>query len=124
MKKYTTEHEWVEDLGETVKVGITDFAQNQLGDVVFVELPELGTQLELGDETAVIESVKAAGEIHSPISGEVVAVNEQLVDQPELVNEDPEGDGWFYEMRPGNLEEELGQLMGKQEYDAFVASLE
>ena len=124
MKRYTKEHEWVELLGETAKVGITDYAQRQLGDVVFVELPDLETTLGLGDEAAVIESVKAAGEIHSPISGLVIRVNEQLEDQPELVNESPEADGWFYEVMPDNIESQLGELMDEQAYNDFVSSLE
>ena len=124
MKRYTKEHEWVELLGGTAKVGITDYAQRQLGDVVFVELPDLETTLALGDEAAVIESVKAAGEIHSPISGLVLRVNEQLEDQPELVNESPEADGWFYEVMPDNIESQLGELMDEQAYNDFVSSLE
>ena len=124
MKRYTKEHEWVALLGETAKVGITDYAQRQLGDVVFVELPDLETTLGLGDEAAVIESVKAAGEIHSPISGLVIRVNEQLEDQPELVNESPEADGWFYEVMPDNIESQLGELMDEQAYNDFVSSLE
>ena len=124
MKRYTKEHEWVELLGGTAKVGITDYAQRQLGDVVFVELPDLETTLALGDEAAVIESVKAAGEIHSPISGLVLRVNEQLEDQPELVNESPEADGWFYEVMPDNIESQLGELMDEHAYNDFVSSLE
>jgi glycine cleavage system H protein len=103
--KYSKEHEWV-DL-ETKKIGITHFAQDSLGDVVFVELPEIGTELEVGDTIGVVESVKAVSDIYSPVSGKVIAVNEELLDSPELINQDPYGKGWILEMEITGGENEL-----------------
>lgn len=109
--RYTKEHEWVKDEGDgTVRVGITDYAQNQLGDVVFVELPQEGAEVSAGDSFAVVESVKAVSDIYAPVSGRIVAVNDSLEDQPELINEDPYGKGWIavIEMRdPSELEQTL-----------------
>ncbi|MDX9873277.1 MAG: glycine cleavage system protein GcvH [Spongiibacteraceae bacterium] len=115
--KYASSHEWarLEDDG-TVTVGITDHAQNALGDVVYVELPELGAELAAGQEAGVVESVKAASDIYAPISGEVIAVNEALQDAPEKVNADPYHDGWFYRLRPVELGE-LDKLLDAEEYD-------
>ena len=97
--KYTKEHEWLRSEGDTVVVGITAHAAEQLGDVVFVELPEAGDDVETGDEIAVIESVKAASDILAPADGEIVEVNESIVDDPSLVNSDPEGAAWFFKIR-------------------------
>ena len=94
MLKFSDDHEWVRVEGSVGTVGISDFAQDALGDIVFVELPEVGRQLAVGDEAAVIESVKAAGEVRSPVSGEVIEVNQALVDEPSLMNSAPEGEGW------------------------------
>ena len=94
-RKYLESHEWVEDADGTVKIGITDFAQDELGDVVFVELPNEGDDLDAGDEFGVVESIKAVSDLYSPVSGTVAEVNEALHDQPELVNDDPFGDGWM-----------------------------
>ena len=109
--RYLESHEWVRDEGDgTATVGITDHAQDSLGDVVFVELPEVGAEITAGDESGVVESVKAASDIYAPVSGEVIAVNEQLEDQPELVNEAPYGDGWFYKVKmshPAELDDML-----------------
>lgn len=109
--KYLETHEWVRNEGDgTVTIGITDHAQDALGDVVFVDLPEVGTTFAAGDESAVVESVKAASDIYAPVSGEVIAINEQLEDEPETVNNSPYGDGWFYRIRmsdPSELEELL-----------------
>ncbi|KAA0876214.1 glycine cleavage system protein GcvH [Nitrincola tapanii] len=109
--KYVASHEWIRDEGDgTVTIGITDHAQDLLGDVVFVELPEVGDQVSAGDDTGVVESVKAASDVYAPLSGEVVAVNEDLEDAPELVNSDPYGDGWFFRLRltdPAELEDLL-----------------
>ncbi|NLT95467.1 MAG: glycine cleavage system protein GcvH [Clostridia bacterium] len=113
--KYTKEHEWV-DL-ETKKVGITYFAQESLGDVVFVELPEIGTELEVGDTIGVVESVKAVSDIYAPVSGKVVAVNEELLDSPELINQDPYGKGWIIEMEITGGEDEL---LDAAEYQKLV----
>ncbi|MDN5322288.1 MAG: glycine cleavage system protein [Clostridia bacterium] len=103
--KYTKEHEWVNL--ETKKIGITHYAQEALGDVVFVELPEIGVEFEAGDSIGVVESVKAVSDIYSPVSGKVVAVNEDLLDSPELINRDPYGKGWILEMEITGGEEEL-----------------
>jgi len=114
--KYARSHEWarLEEDG-TVTVGITDHAQNALGDVVFVELPETGGSLAAGEEAGVVESVKAASDIYAPVSGEVIAVNDQLEDQPELVNSDPYNDGWFFRLQPADLSE-LEDLLSADEY--------
>ncbi|WP_299438194.1 glycine cleavage system protein GcvH [uncultured Rhodospira sp.] len=120
---YTEDHEWLAVNGETATVGITDYAQKQLGDIVFVEVPEEGKTLAKGDEAAVIESVKAASEVYAPASGTVTEGNEALADAPGTVNDDPMGDGWFFKM---TLEDtgELDDLMDQEAYDAFVAGLE
>lgn len=98
--KYQESHEWVRDEGDgTATVGITDHAQDSLGDVVFVELPEVGARLHAGDEAGVVESVKAASDIYAPVSGEVIAINESLEDEPESINNSPYGDGWFYKVK-------------------------
>ncbi|MBN8431333.1 MULTISPECIES: glycine cleavage system protein GcvH [Microbulbifer] len=117
--KYTESHEWFSVEGDEVTVGITDFAQSQLGDVVFVELPEEGAELAAGDEVAVIESVKAAGDISLPFAATVVAVNGALPDEPELVNSDPMGEGWFMRVRPQNPAE-LEALLSADAYAALV----
>jgi len=116
--KYTADHEWLrmEDDGSAT-VGITDHAQQQLGDLVFVELPEVGRELEQGEEAAVIESVKAAGEIKSPIGGTVTAVNEALADDPAAVNGDPFGEGWFYRLQPADA----AQFDALLDADAYAA---
>ncbi len=120
--KYTEDHEWVREEAELVVVGITDYAQQQLGEIVFVEPPEIGCELTKGDEAAVIESVKAAGEVKAPISGVVVAVNESLEDTPEKVNEAPDGEGWIFKMRPTDSSE-MASLMDDSAYDALLESL-
>ncbi|WP_101759280.1 glycine cleavage system protein GcvH [Oceanicoccus sp. KOV_DT_Chl] len=114
--KYASSHEWVrlEEDG-TVTVGITDHAQDALGDVVFVETPDVGANLAAGDEAGVVESVKAASDIYSPIAGEVLAVNDILEEEPETVNSDPYNDGWFYKLQPGDLSE-MENLMSAAEY--------
>ncbi len=120
--KYSKEHEWVRVDGDIAVVGISDYAQAQLGDVVFVELPEMGASFSNGDEVAVVESVKAASEIYAPVSGEVVEVNEALGDEPELVNGAPTGDGWFFKIRLGDPSE-LEGLMDEAAYLEFVKGL-
>ncbi len=119
--KYAPSHEWVrlEEDG-SVTVGISDHAQEALGDVVFVELPDVGAQLAAGDDAGVVESVKAASDIYAPIGGEVIAVNEVLEDAPETVNSDPYHDGWFYKLQPGDLSE-LEKLLSAQDYDELCA---
>jgi glycine cleavage system H protein len=116
---YTEEHEWLAVEGNIATIGITDFAQQQLGDIVFVDLPEPGKEIEQDDEVVVIESVKAAGEINSPVAGTVVAINEALADAPETVNEDPMGDGWFLKLRISN-DTDLGKLLDEAGYKALV----
>lgn len=117
--RYSEEHEWVSVDGDIATVGISDFAQQQLGDVVFVELPEVGRTIERGAEVAVVESVKAASEIYAPLSGEVIEVNEALADEPGMVNDSPEDDGWFFRMRM-NDPEEVKELMDAAAYKTFA----
>jgi len=117
--RYSEEHEWVSVDGEVATVGISDFAQQQLGDVVFVELPEIGRTVTRGDEVAVVESVKAASEVYAPVSGEVVEVNELLSDEPGTVNESAEADGWFFRLRLTDRSE-LDELMDGAAYKTFV----
>ena len=114
--KYASSHEWarLEEDG-TVTVGISDHAQEALGDVVFVELPDVGSNLAAGDDAGVVESVKAASDIYAPVGGEVIAVNEQLEDEPETVNGDPYNDGWFYKLQPEDSSE-LEKLLSAEEY--------
>ncbi len=117
--KYTKEHEWLRVDGDVVVVGITEHAATALGDVVFVELPEVETMVSEGDEVVVIESVKAASDILAPLDGEIVAVNEKLVDNPALVNADPLGAAWFFKMRVEDLSV-LDDLMDEDEYADFI----
>ena len=119
---FTEEHEWIDLEGDTATVGITDYAQGQLGDIVFVELPESGTMLEKGKDAAVVESVKAASDVYAPISGEVTEANASLEDDPALVNTSPEEDGWFFRMTIGD-KAELEGLMDDKGYKAFVDEL-
>ncbi len=119
---YTEEHEWIRVEGEHATVGISDHAQEQLGDIVFVELPEVGKKLAKGEQAAVVESVKAASEVYAPVGGEVTEVNGALEDKPEIVNEDAEGEGWFFKMKladPGELE----GLMDRDAYEKYVEGL-
>lgn len=117
--KYVSSHEWIRDEGDgTVTVGITDFAQEQLGDVVFVELPEVGTDVEAEQEIAVVESVKAASDIYAPLAGRIVAINEALVDAPEGVNSDPYGEAWFFKMKLSDTSV-LNDLMDAEAYAAI-----
>ena len=119
--KYAPSHEWASlDTDDVITVGITEHAQDALGDVVFVELPEVGQQLSAGEEAGAVESVKAASEIYAPVSGEVVAINEQLEDTPETVNSSPYGDGWFFKIRPDDIKE-LDDLLDSDEYLASLA---
>jgi glycine cleavage system H protein len=116
--KYAKSHEYVHMEGQVGTVGITDYAQKELGDVVFVELPQVGTQLEAGDELGSIESVKAVSELFAPVSGEVVEINEALAEKPELVNTDPYGDGWMIRVRVSDATE-LDDLMNAEEYEEY-----
>ena len=119
--RYTKDHEWIRVEGNEATVGITDFAQDQLGDIVFVELPEVGRKLEKGKEAGVVESVKAASEVYAPASGEVTAVNAGLADDPARVNADAMGEGWFYKIKLADAKE-LGDLMDEAAYKAFTAA--
>jgi glycine cleavage system H protein len=119
---FTEEHEWILVEGDIATVGITDHAQEQLGDVVFVEVPEEGKAFDKGDEAAVVESVKAASDVYSPVSGEVTEGNEALADDPSLVNSDPEGDGWFFKLTLSDTSE-LEELMSASDYKAFLKTL-
>ncbi len=119
---FTQDHEWIDVDGETGTVGISDYAQGQLGDIVFVEVPEDGKKLTKGDDAAVVESVKAASDVYSPVSGTVIEGNPALADDPALVNSDPEGEGWFYKITL-SYPSELEALMDESAYEAFVAKL-
>ncbi|MFZ9395808.1 MAG: glycine cleavage system protein GcvH [Erythrobacter sp.] len=119
---FTDEHEWIDVEGDSATVGITDYAQGQLGDIVFVELPSVGTMVEKGKDAAVVESVKAASDVYAPISGEVMEANGALEDDPALVNTSPEEDGWFFRMTIAD-HSELDGLMDAAAYKAFVDSL-
>jgi glycine cleavage system H protein len=116
---FTKDHEWVRLDGDLAVVGITDYAQSQLGDVVYVELPEIGRRVEQGKEAAVVESVKAASEVYAPVSGEVAEVNEALAADPAMVNADPMGDGWFLKVRLDDPKQ-LGGLMDEAAYKRLV----
>ncbi len=119
---FTDEHEWIDVEGDSATVGITDYAQEQLGDIVFVELPDVGAMLDKGGDAAVVESVKAASDVYSPITGEVTEANGSLEDEPALVNSSPEEDGWFFRMTVGDKAEFEG-LMDDKAYKAFVDNL-
>jgi glycine cleavage system H protein len=112
--RYSDDHEWAKITGDTIKVGISDYAQDQLGDIVFVELPEVGDSFEAGDEFGTLESVKAVSELYIPVGGEIVAVNNELEDAPELVNQDPYN-GWIIELKPNNIND-LGSLLDRDAY--------
>ena len=120
--RFTDQHEWVRVDGDIATIGITDYAQEQLGDVVYVELPEVGKTIEAGDEAAVVESVKAASEVYTPVSGEVIDVNGYIDATPAGVNEDAMGDGWFVKLRMSDPSE-LDKLMDESAYKEFVESL-
>ena len=123
MSRYFTEdHEWIDVDGEVGTVGITDYAQQQLGDIVFVEVPDAGRSLTKGADAAVVESVKAASDVYSPVAGTVVEGNAALTDQPDLVNTDPEGEGWFFKLTLSDAGE-VDALMDEDAYKAFVATL-
>jgi glycine cleavage system H protein len=120
--KYSKEHEWIRVEGDIGVVGISEYAQQQLGDVVYVELPAVGKKVAKGGEAAVVESVKAASEVYAPVAGEVVAVNDQLAANPALVNSAPQGDGWFLKLKLAN-KADLNDLMDEAAYAKFVAGL-
>src|SRR5215212_7024185 len=117
--RYAKSHEYVHLEGDVATIGITDYAQKELGDVVFVELPQVGTQLDAADELGSIESVKAVSELFSPVTGEVVEVNDKLTEKPELVNTDPYGDGWMIRIRMSD-QSEMDELMNADDYEDYV----
>ncbi len=121
MLKFTDDHEWLRVEGDVAVVGITNFAQNQLGDLVFVELPKVGAQVKKGDPAAVVESVKVASDVYAPIDGEIVEVNESIVKEPQIISSDPMGKGWFFKMKIG-VPAQLEGLKNEAEYEALVAS--
>ena len=123
MIKFTEEHEWLEVDGDVATVGITDYAQNALGDVVFVELPEVGATYDKGDEVSVVESVKAASEVYAPLAGEIVEVNEALEGEPALVNTAALDNGWFFKMKIADMGE-LDDMMDETAYKEFVEGLD
>ena len=120
--RYTDQHEWVNLDGDTATIGITKYAAEQLGDVVYVELPEAGRKVGAGGEAAVVESVKAASEVYAPVGGEVSGANDVLSAEPAKVNADPEGDGWFFKLK-GVSKADFDKLMTRAQYDAFVKGL-
>jgi glycine cleavage system H protein len=117
--RYTKEHEWVAPESDTVRIGITDFAQGELGDIVYVELPEVGKQVEAGDTLGTIESVKAVSEVYAPLSGTVTETNPRLNEKPELVNHDPQGDGWICRMKPTDPKA-VDSLMDADAYRSLI----
>lgn len=121
--RFTSDHEWIGQDGDAFRVGITDYAQEQLGDITYVELPKPPRTVAKHDVVATVESVKAAGDVYSPVAGEVVAVNHELVDHPERVNQDPYGAGWFFKIIPADPNA-LNELMDWTQYSAYVKSLE
>lgn len=120
--KFTNDHEWVRIEGDVATVGITDYAQQQLGDVVFVELPEIGKVLERSKDAAVVESVKAASEVYAPVDGTVTEINPLLLDQPDTVNTDPQGDGWFFKVKLSDIAQ-LDALLDETQYNNMIQEL-
>jgi len=117
--KYTQQHEWARQEGDTAVVGLSDYAQDKLGEIVFVELPDIGAAVEAGKSAAVIESVKAVADLYAPVDGTVTEVNETLLDQPELINQDPYGEGWVFKVEVKD-ESQLNSLMDKPTYEEFI----
>jgi len=121
--KYTKDHEWLRVEGDRCRVGITDYAQNSLHEVVYADLPEAGRGLAQKESFGTVESVKAVSEVYSPISGEVVEVNQKLAEAPELINQQPYGEGWLILIKPSKLEDELGSLMSAAQYEEFLKTV-
>jgi len=122
-RQYSKDHEWIKPEGDLVVVGITDFAQNSLHEITFVEISEVGTALEANGECGLVESMKASSDIFAPVAGEIVEVNSELEDAPEIVNEDPYGKGWMFKLKPSNLDADLAGLMDAAAYKEFIESL-
>ena len=121
--RFSKEHEWVKVEGDIVVVGITDYAQNSLHEITYVEINEVGTVLDAGQECGLVESMKASSDIFSPLAGEIIEVNAKLEDAPELVNESPYEDGWMFKLKPSNMEKDLAALMDADAYTKFIESL-
>ncbi|MFW9962137.1 MAG: glycine cleavage system protein GcvH [Candidatus Sifarchaeia archaeon] len=122
-RKYSKDHEWIKVEGNLAVIGITDYAQNSLHEITFVEISEVGTILEANSECGLVESMKASSDIFSPVAGEIVEVNKELEDAPEIVNEDPYGKGWMFKLKPSNLDADLAGLMDAAAYKEFIESL-
>lgn len=121
---YTKEHEWAKKLGDgKVAVGVDDYAQSQLHEIVYVELPELDAEVAQGGALGAVESVKAVSDVYAPVGGKVVEVNEELLDSPEMINDDPYGEGWIAKIEPSGLEADLAKLMDAEKYKAYLATL-
>ena len=120
--KFTREHEWIKIEEEAVIIGISDFAQDQLGDIVSIELPKAGGVFRQGQTIAIIDSVKASSDIYAPISGEIIEVNEGLIERPEMINQSPYDSGWIAKIKPSNMEE-FGTLMTKEKYDRYIGEI-
>jgi len=121
---YTKEHEWAKKLGDgNVAVGVDDYAQSQLHEIVFVELPEMDAEVAQGEALGAVESVKAVSDMYAPVGGKVVEVNEELLDSPEQINDDPYGEGWIAKIEPSGLEADLAKLMDAEKYKAYLATL-
>jgi glycine cleavage system H protein len=118
-KKFTKDHEWVEKSGDLLIVGITDFAQNQLGDVVSIELPQVGSSFKQNDVIAIVDSVKASSDIFCPVDGEIVEVNEKLLENPEIINQSAFGDGWIIKIKPKNSQQ-FDSLLSKEQYEELI----
>ena len=118
-KKYSKEHEWIILENEVATVGITNYAQESLGDIVFIELPEIGKSIKIGDQVGVVESVKAASELYSPVSGEIIEINNELVKNPQLLNSDPESSGWYMKLKINDIEE-FNNLMNFNQYKELI----
>jgi glycine cleavage system H protein len=121
--RYTKDHEWIAIEGLEARVGITEFAQHQLGDIIFVETPQIGAKLETHQSLGVVESVKSVSDVYSPVAGEVVAVNEELAQAPDIINRDPHGQGWLVRLKPGDPKEIEG-LMSAADYEKYLEGLE
>lgn len=119
---YTKEHEWLDIDGDIATVGITDYAQEALGDIVYIDLPEVGSEVEVEGDVCVVESVKAASDVYTPLSGEITEINESLNDEPELINNDPEGAAWMFKIKASNISE-ADEYMSLEQYKEFISEL-
>jgi glycine cleavage system H protein len=121
--KFTKEHEWIKIKEGVAIIGISDFAQEQLGDIVSIELPKAGVVFKQGQTMAIVDSVKASSDIYAPISGEIIEVNEGLIEKPEMINQSPYDSGWIAKIKPSNMEEEFESLMTKEKYDRYIGEI-